>query len=519
MSFSVKPSDWILLSPEIFLTASGLLVLSLAVSFGKAKEEFLSFLSILAVAVTGCLVVFVSAQPNRATPILGGTFVVDNFALFFKALILLSLLLTILASVRFVGAAPYPGGEYYALLLFAGVGMLFMVSGNNLISIYVALELMALASYILAGYFKAEVKSTEAALKYFILGAFSSGVLLYGLSLVYGLARVMGLPELAKVLASAERSNLLMLGILLILAGLLFKIAAVPFHVWTPDVYEGSPTPVTAFFSVGPKVAAYGILARIFYVAFPRFHADWGLIVALVSAATMVFGNVAALLQTNVKRMLAYSSIANAGYALLGVLGFRTEWGLWGILVYLLAYTFMNFGAFTLVIFLETHGLRRRVGLRLRGPREAAHARGDRDAALPPVARRDPADGRLHRQVLPVRGGDEGRLRVAGGARRGDVGGLALLLLPHRGGDVLLGRRRREDAELLHADRGRRDLRRGHPADRRRSAAGPRPAARLRPDAVGRLPYAGDVRRRLLPWNAPARAPATPWWRRRRRPA
>jgi len=356
MTFTVKPSDWILLSPEIFLTAAGLAMLLLSVAFGKAKEEFLGFLAVLSIAVTGILVVFVAARPGRSAPILGGTFVVDNFALFFKGLILLSLLLAILASVRFVGAAPYPGGEYYALLLFAGVGMLFMVSGNNLISIYVALELMALASYILAGYFKGEVKSTEAALKYFVLGAFSSGVLLYGLSLVYGLERVMGLPELAKILASAERSNLLMLGILLILAGLLFKIAAVPFHVWTPDVYEGSPTPVTAFFSVGPKIAAYGILARIFYVAFPKFHADWGLIVAVVSAATMVLGNVAALLQTNVKRMLAYSSIANAGYALLGVLGFRTEWGLWGILIYLLAYTFMNFGAFTLVILLESKG-------------------------------------------------------------------------------------------------------------------------------------------------------------------
>ena len=147
-----------------------------------------------------------------------------------------------------------------------------------------------------------------------------------------------------------------MLGILLVLAGLLFKIAAVPFHVWTPDVYEGSPTPVTAFFSVGPKVAAYAILARIFYVAFPKFQADWGLIVALVAAATMIWGNLAALLQTNVKRMFAYSSIAHAGYALLGVLGFQTKFGMWGVLVYLLAYTLMNFGAFALIIFLETKG-------------------------------------------------------------------------------------------------------------------------------------------------------------------
>ena len=356
MTFAFRASDWFLLAPELFLTAAGLVLLGLAIAVGKTKEDFLAFLATLSVGITAALVALVAARPDRATPILGGAFVVDNFALFFKALILLSLALTVLASARYVGSAPYPGGEYYALLLFSGVGMLFMASGNNLISIYVALELMALSSYILAGYFKAEAKSTEAALKYFILGAFSSGVLLYGLSLVYGVSGIMGLPELAKLLASTPRSNLLMLGILLILAGLLFKIAAVPFHVWTPDVYEGSPTPVTAFFSVGPKVAAYAILARIFYVAFSKFHADWGFVVALVSAATMILGNVAALLQSNVKRMLAYSSIANAGYALLGVLGFRTEWGLWGILIYLLAYTFMNFGAFTLVILLESRG-------------------------------------------------------------------------------------------------------------------------------------------------------------------
>ena len=231
MTFSAKPSDWILLAPELFLTAAGMLMLAVSVFVGKAREEFLGFLATLSVAITGILVVFVASRPGRSVPILGGSFVVDNFALFFKGLVLTSILLTILASVRFVGQAPYPGGEYYALLLFAGVGMLFMASGNNLITIYVSLETMALSSYILAGYFKGEVKSTEAALKYFILGAFSSGVLLYGLSLVYGVSGKMGLPELAKLFATTERSNMLMLGILLILAGLLFKIAAVPFHV------------------------------------------------------------------------------------------------------------------------------------------------------------------------------------------------------------------------------------------------------------------------------------------------
>lgn len=353
----IRPTDWLLLSPELFLTAAALLVLCLAIFLEKSKEEFLAFFAIVLLAITGALLAFVAAHPaRRRGPILAGMFVVDNFALFFKFLILLSIVLAILASIRFVGETPYPGGEYYALLLFTGVGMFFMASGDNLISIYVALELMALSSYILAGYFKGEVKSTEAALKYFVLGAFSSAVLLYGMSLVYGVAGNMGLRQLGKLFSAAPTTNLLSVGILLILAGLLFKIAAVPFHVWTPDVYEGSPTPVTAFFSVGPKLAAYAILARIFYVAFPKFEPDWGLIVALVSAATMIFGNIAALLQSNVKRMLAYSSIAHAGYALLGVLAFRTEFGLWGILTYLLAYTFMNFGAFTLVIFLEAKG-------------------------------------------------------------------------------------------------------------------------------------------------------------------
>ncbi|MDQ5858971.1 MAG: NADH-quinone oxidoreductase subunit N, partial [Acidobacteriota bacterium] len=247
MKFSAN--DWLLLSPELFLTAAGLLVLSLAVFVDKAKEEFLAFLTLISVAITMALVLFLSGYSGRGGSILSGMFILDNFAVFFKLLMLTSIALTVLASVRFVGASPYPGGEYYALLLFTGVGMLFMVSGDNLISIYVALELMALSSYILAGYFKGEIKSTEAALKYFILGAFSSGVLLYGLSLVYGVAGEMGLPELAKLFATQEKSNLLLVGILLILAGLLFKIAAVPFHVWTPDVYEGSPTPVTAFFS------------------------------------------------------------------------------------------------------------------------------------------------------------------------------------------------------------------------------------------------------------------------------
>jgi NADH-quinone oxidoreductase subunit N len=282
-------------------------------------------------------------------------FVADNFSIFFKLLVLLSCALTILSSVRFVGEAPYPAGEYYGLVLFATVGTMFMASGDSLASIYVSLELMALSSYVLAGYFKEQVKSTEAATKYFILGAFSSGVLLYGISLLYGFSGKMALVDLATAFSTAPANRILTIGVLLLLFGILFKIAAVPFHVWAPDVYEGAPTPITAFLSVGPKAGAYAILARIFYVALPHFAADWKLVVAISAAATLVVGNVAALLQTNVKRLLAYSSIANAGYALLGVLGFENG-GVSAIQIYLLAYTFMNFGAFALVIFLESRG-------------------------------------------------------------------------------------------------------------------------------------------------------------------
>jgi NADH-quinone oxidoreductase subunit N len=352
---TIRPHDWYLLSPELLLSGIASAVLCLAVFASKAREKALAAFSLAGVAATAILLVLLGRDPSRSAPILSGMFIVDNFSIFFKLLVLISCALTILCSVRFVGEATYPAGEYYGLVLFATVGTMFMASGNNLASIYVALELMALSSYVLAGYFKDQVKSTEAATKYFILGAFSSGVLLYGISLLYGFSGKMGLPDLAAAFSTMPSNRILTIGVLLLLFGILFKIAAVPFHVWAPDVYEGAPTPITAFLSVGPKAGAYAILARIFYVALPHFAADWKLVVAISAAATLVVGNVAALLQTNVKRLLAYSSISNAGYALLGVLGFQ-QGGIEAIQIYLLTYTFMNFGAFALVIFLESRG-------------------------------------------------------------------------------------------------------------------------------------------------------------------
>jgi NADH-quinone oxidoreductase subunit N len=270
--------------------------------------------------------------------------------------VVLAALVTILFSLRFVGSSPYPGGEYYGLILFTTVGMLFMAAGTHLASIYIGLEMMALSQYVLAGYFKRETKSIEAGAKYFVLGAFSSGVLLYGISLVYGATGHLDLPGIAKALQGTERSPLLLVGIILVACGLFFKIASAPFHVWAPDVYEGAPTPISAFFAVGPKLAAYAIFARIFFAGFGPASNDWASVIAASAALTMIVGNVGALMQTNVKRMLGYSSIGHAGYALLGLLAYKTDYGLWAILVYLFAYALMNLGAFGLVILLETKG-------------------------------------------------------------------------------------------------------------------------------------------------------------------
>jgi NADH-quinone oxidoreductase subunit N len=347
--------DWLLLSPELFLCSASIVVLCAGVLIRGKGTRAAIVLSLAGLVGTSALLAVVAGRPERGAPVLSGMFLVDNFSIFIKALVLVSAALALLASTRFLEDSPYPAGEYCSLVLFATVGTMFMASGNSLASIYVSLELMALSSYVLAGYYKQQPKSTEAATKYFILGAFSSGVLLYGISLVYGFSGKMNLPDIAAAFASVAPNRILTIGVLLLLFGILFKIAAVPFHVWAPDVYEGSPTPITAFFSVGPKAGAYAILARIFYVGLPRFDVDWKFVVAIVAVATLVVGNVAALLQTNVKRLLAYSSISNAGYALLGVLAFH-EGGVEAILVYLLAYTFMNFGAFALVIVLESRG-------------------------------------------------------------------------------------------------------------------------------------------------------------------
>ncbi len=365
MALPFPLSDLLVILPELVLTVAALGILLGAATVGREKENALAWASLGSLAVTAALLpLAVSLAGSLPRAAYGGMIALDGFGLFFKGLTLLAAAVTILFSLRFVGSSPYPGGEYYALILLTTVGMMFMASGTHLVSIYVALELMALAQYVLAGYFKGEAKSVEAAAKYFVLGAFSSGVLLYGLSLVYGAARTLSLDGVAAALTEGPRSTLLLVGVVLVACGMLFKIASAPFHVWAPDVYEGAPTPISAFFAVGPKVAAWAIFARIFFSGFGPTADAWAPVLAASAALTMVVGNVGALMQTNVKRLLGYSSIGHAGYALLGLLAYRSggaagqpeAFGLWAILIYLTAYLLMTFGAFGLVVLLEAKG-------------------------------------------------------------------------------------------------------------------------------------------------------------------
>jgi NADH-quinone oxidoreductase subunit N len=350
----VNPHEFLLLAPEMLLAAAGLLLLLFGtVGRGLGNRES-SVVAILGLVFTAGIVLRIrQILPGRHL-LLGGMFVLDGFSFYWKLLVLAATVLTVLLSVRFVEEARYRAAEYYALLLLATSGMLFMASGYSLLTIWIALETMALSSYILAGYFKRELRSTEAAMKYFILGATSSGILLYGISLLYGATGTVQLDELSRGLAvaAAEGNRLVPLGWILLAAGLLFKVSAVPFHIWTPDVYVGAPTPVTAYLAVASKAASFAILIRILYEGLASQRAGWQSIVAVVAAATMIWGNLAALTQDNVKRMLAYSSIAHAGYILIGVLAVN-QLGLWSIAFYLLAYTFITLGAFGTVILLE----------------------------------------------------------------------------------------------------------------------------------------------------------------------
>ncbi|MCP4205040.1 MAG: NADH-quinone oxidoreductase subunit N [bacterium] len=353
---SIQPQEFLVLLPEIVLATAGMLLLLSGALKSSNGYRICSAVSLAALVGTAVLLVTVQGVPETPRVILSGMFIVDGYAFFWKLLFLMAAALTVVLSDRFLSDGGYRPAEFYSLILLATTGMLFMASGHSLLSIWISLELMALSSYILAGFFKHERKSNEAALKYFILGALSSGILVYGISLLYGATGTVQLDLLASTLPSAMSLDagyrLAAAGWLLLAMGLFFKVAAVPFHVWTPDVYEGAPTPVTVFLATASKAASFAILVRIFYQGLPYLRPDWQWVTAGIAVITMIWGNLAALTQSNVKRMLAYSSVAHAGYVLMGVLA-ATEDGLWSVLFYLFAYTFITIGTFGTVILLE----------------------------------------------------------------------------------------------------------------------------------------------------------------------
>jgi NADH-quinone oxidoreductase subunit N len=284
----------------------------------------------------------------------GGMVIVDTAALLFQVIFLVVALITVLLSIRYVAEEGLEVGEYYALLLFAVLGAMLMASGGDLLVIFLGLEIMSLAQYVLAGMRHNVLKSSESALKYFLLGAFATGFLLYGMALLYGATGTTNLAGLVTAVREGGLADhpLVTIGMGLLVVGFGFKIAAVPFHMWTPDVYEGAPTPVTAFMSTGVKAAAFAALARVFVAALGDLQESWAPVFWGMAVLTMTVGNLVAIAQLNIKRMLAYSSIAHAGYLLIAVVAAGPA-GLTGLLYYLLAYAFMNLGAFAVVVTLE----------------------------------------------------------------------------------------------------------------------------------------------------------------------
>lgn len=339
-------NDLASISSEIFL--SFVLILFLIIDPFLKRKKVIRFLSLFSLTVSFVLLFL---QP-LSDSLFFNTLKVDQFSLFFKGIVIVSSFLVILLSERFTEIEQVQLTEYYFFILLATAGMMFMVSSIDLITIFLSYEIMAISSYFLSGYLKKEHRSNESGIKFFILGTLSTGIFVFGFSFVFGLTSSTSLSSIAENIKNFSDSPVSVLAILFIMSALFFKIAAVPFHMWTPDVYEGAPAPVTAFLSAGPKAASFAIFLRLFLEAFLSLENKWKPVIAWVSFFTMTYGNIAALTQKSLKRMLAYSSIAHAGYILIGLTA-GGEFGYWGVLFYILAYVFMNISAFGLILFLR----------------------------------------------------------------------------------------------------------------------------------------------------------------------
>jgi NADH-quinone oxidoreductase subunit N len=374
---------WLIL-PELLICVCGVLVM-LVDAFGKPSQRWVTGgISLLGLTAAGGSALWLSLFWSGASAAFNGMIVFDALRLGFTLVFLLVSALTILISMVWVENERLPAGEFHSLLLFATAGMMFMASAGDLVIVFLGLEILSIATYVMCGFRRTDVRSNESSMKYFILGSFSSAFLLYGIALTYGATATNVLPgttniaEIAQRLPQAQYPLLLFAGAAMMLVGFGFKIATAPFHVWTPDVYEGAPTPVTAFMAAGPKAAGFASFMRVFLFAFPfvmaaagtgvggRIHAAWLSALLVIAILTMTLGNVVAIAQNNVKRMLAYSSIAHAGYALVGFIAAgaapdmeKRNAAIAAVIFYLLSYALMNLGAFAVVQLIARAGDRR----------------------------------------------------------------------------------------------------------------------------------------------------------------
>ncbi|MBI4165222.1 MAG: NADH-quinone oxidoreductase subunit N [Acidobacteria bacterium] len=350
---TVQASDFICILPQIILSGFAILVMVFEPFVPAARRVMLGWFALFAVASAGAALAWTSTLPGTA---FGGSVEASFFSIFFMALFLLVAALCLLGSFDYLARDHVQHGEYYALILMATVGMCFMASSTELILVFLGLEISSISTYILAGFKRQDALSNESALKYFLLGSFATAFFLYGIAFVYGLSGTTNLTALAeRIHAQSSPPIMLWVALLLMFIGLAFKVSTAPFHVWTPDVYQGAPAPVTAFLSVGPKAAAFAVMLRVFLVTFAGEGAVLFWLLWISAALTMIIGNLGALAQTNVKRMLAYSAIAHAGYVLVG-LATGGEEGSASVMFYLLVYALMNVGAFLLIAHLAGTG-------------------------------------------------------------------------------------------------------------------------------------------------------------------
>jgi NADH-quinone oxidoreductase subunit N len=336
------------LLPEIVLALGAMAMLMLGVGFGERSSGVINGLCI---GVLGLVFLSLLSLPDGRYELFGGSFVLDDYARFLKILVLAGAAGALLLSLDYLTHVNQQKFEYGALFLLSTLGMMMLISANDLIAAYLGLELMSLALYVVAAFDRGSARSTEAGLKYFVLGALSSGMLLYGASLIYGFTGTVSFAGIAR--ATADGAGIgLVFGLVFLFVGFCFKISAVPFHMWTPDVYEGAPTPVTAFFAGAPKVAAIAVFVRATVVAFPGIIHEWQQIIVFVAIASMALGAFAAIGQRNIKRLMAYSSIGHMGYALVGLAAGTAE-GVQGVLVYMSIYVAMTLGTFAVILFMR----------------------------------------------------------------------------------------------------------------------------------------------------------------------